>query len=214
MFAIGIVPAIGLVAGGLSALGSLTAGRGAEKRARRYEGEAYRVGQAAGQRATKALKPGSGSTDIARNRFYQLETPMNFQHYAGMLGASAKATADYMRPEFQRDLTTTVGEVVGGLGRRGGMVGDVVERAGQRFTDTIANRVGTDMQALASLQSQRAGRGLQMYGLESGLARQDEDVWLSILGELAGQETARANAARRGWAGLAGAGFGLASLTG
>jgi len=138
---------------------------------------------------------------------------MSFQRYAGMLGASAEQTARQLRPEFERQLTETVGNVVGGLGRRGGMVGDVVGRAGQRFTDMIAGQVGTDMQSLAALQSQRAGRGLQMYGLESGLARQDEDVWLQILGELAGQEQARANAAQRGWGGLMGSGLGLAALT-
>lgn len=210
---IGFIPAIGLVAGGIGAAGSLFGGRGSEKRARRYESEAYRVGQAAGQRATTALKPGSGRTDISRNRYYQLESPMSFQRYAGMLGASAEQTARQLRPEFERQLTETVGNVVGGLGRRGGMVGDVVGRAGQRFTDMIAGQVGTDMQSLAALQSQRAGRGLQMYGLESGLARQDEDVWLQILGELAGQEQARANAAQRGWGGLMGSGLGLAALT-
>jgi hypothetical protein len=210
---IGFIPALGLVAGGAAGLYSQFAGRKSEKRARRYEGEAYNVGQRAGERGRRALAPGGGA-DIARNRFYQLEGVPSLERYAGMLRESAEATADYLRPEFERELTSSIGNVVGGLGRRGGMVGDVVNRAGERFTDVIAGKVGTDIGHITDLQSARAGRGLQMYGLESGLARQDEDVWLQILGELAGQEQSRANAARRGCAGMAGLGLGAASIYG
>ncbi len=215
MFAIGFLPILGGVLGGAGLVGSFLGGRGAERRARRFEGEALDVGRGALRRARGGFleRGGFQRQEDARRLAMDLLNPevagREISRHSALLGAGATRAAEAIRPQFERGLRESIGGVVGGLGRRGGLVDRTVGEAGQDFTRTVGRDVAGNVPAILQSYAERAGGARQMFGQIGQFARMDEDTFLQILGEIIGQEQGRASAARRGFGNLLGLGGGL-----
>ena len=204
MVAIGILPAIAVGGGIASALGSIFGGRGDDKRARGYEREALKGGREAMGRAGERYGPNSRMSQYAKALGPRMRPGFGMKQASVGAWRMGRAFADQTRPEFERGLEESVGDVVGGLGRRGGLVGETVGRAGERYATSVANYSAAQIPQLMNQIQGQTGDLMQAWQIEEMLARADENTYLSMLGQFADTAQGSANATRRGYSDMAG----------
>lgn len=197
---IGFLPAIMGVGSLLSGLGGLFAGRGQERRAIGFEEELLRRGRGAGRRAERFF----ANIDPTTFGLSIMDPTEAVRGASALSGRALSGFLETARPEFERGLREQIAGVVGGLGRRGGLVDRTVGEATQDLTRAAAAFTAQQVPSILGF-----ARGQQELGFERGrltnlLARQDENLLLEALTGLRDASQARANAARRGYFGLAG----------
>ncbi len=177
-----------------------------------YERQAYDIGRSAYERSQERFR-----SDGTRGHFERAAVAAT-DPYTGARIAGQQAnigTQAFLRegrPDFERGLTESIGNVVGGLGRRGGLVQRTVGQAGERFASSAANFGQQQIPQYMNIFARQGETALRGLSLQELLARQDENMFMGTLGTLSDVEQARKNSQRRGFGDIAGSLLTIGSL--